>query len=850
MERAQRARARAGERLGSGRRLNHGADDPVGMAMARSLEAIQRSLGQAHRNALDGLSAAQVAEEGVDELSELVMEMRELAVQAADEGLGDSARALVAAEYAELLGEYGRLTQTTQFNTKPLLGLQASPDALALQIGVDGDVSSRLSGRAPDVSLRSVGWVNPESGAAIVSSRPLEALSVPEVPAEARLSLGAGPWTVTDHVTMTGLSRGPFIVEGEASIDLAPGPYAISDTVTLTSSRSGPFTIPPPTAFSGRPSGGFDIVPGENDTLRLRINGEEAAPLELGEGFKTAQEVAQRINQTYPGLAREEGGAVVVQAAGEVEEVTVVGGSALETLGLSAGQTSEATNALVFRTGRGEARVTLPEGTLSAEEVVAAINAAQPEAAIVHEGRVRLQATGAQEQITLKAGSANAILGFGTGTVFVKDTLRWQVNYGGFREVALTPGLLSAEEVRDQINAVDPGRASVVGGAVRLSVDTGAAQLKIGKGTANGVFGVTSGLQATGDSLIGLRVGDTTRRATLPSGTLSMEAIAAAYNGLFPGVASVVDGRLELSVSGAGATLGTGDHSFNQLLGLPNATTLQATNLLRLGVDGGPMRDIPLPGGAISASEVADAINAALPGTAEVHGGAVEVVRAGSGASVRVGAAPGNVVFGLQAGQEVSTPTQGLDLELTLNGEPLAVHFEPGEYSPQAIVDTINATQPGFATLLGDGRLRLATVSVGTFNTVTVGGGSANAALGLSAGLSAAGIDTDSLALTHLGDVSAARDALAKTEAALDDLSARAAELGAFMVRVEQASDGLLDRMRVEADTLRRVEDADVALEAAELARAELAEVASEGLLEAVQRLDRGFLELIALIEG
>ena len=81
------------ERLSSGLRINHASDDPTGMTIASRMSARIRGLGQATRNANDGISVAQTAEGALEEATNLVIRIRELAVQAANDTNTDDDRA-------------------------------------------------------------------------------------------------------------------------------------------------------------------------------------------------------------------------------------------------------------------------------------------------------------------------------------------------------------------------------------------------------------------------------------------------------------------------------------------------------------------------------------------------------------------------------------------------------------------------------------------------------------------------------------------------------------------------------------------------------------------------------------
>jgi flagellin len=125
------------ERLSSGYRINRAADDAAGLAISENLRAQLRGMKQANRNAQDGISMVQVAEGGLSEIGNMLIRMRELAVQAASDTVGDRERVFTDAEFQQLKNEIQRVSEVTQFNSTPLLnGLGG---LLEFQIGVHND---------------------------------------------------------------------------------------------------------------------------------------------------------------------------------------------------------------------------------------------------------------------------------------------------------------------------------------------------------------------------------------------------------------------------------------------------------------------------------------------------------------------------------------------------------------------------------------------------------------------------------------------------------------------------------------------------------------------------------------
>ncbi len=125
------------EKLSSGYRINKSADDAAGLAISEGLRGKIRGLNQAARNANDGVSLIQIAEGSLNEISNIVIRLRELTVQAASDTVGDSERSYLNKEYTELVDEVDRIVNTTEFNgTKLFKPEEAEMDKLVIQIGI------------------------------------------------------------------------------------------------------------------------------------------------------------------------------------------------------------------------------------------------------------------------------------------------------------------------------------------------------------------------------------------------------------------------------------------------------------------------------------------------------------------------------------------------------------------------------------------------------------------------------------------------------------------------------------------------------------------------------------------
>lgn len=134
-------------KLASGSRINKSADDAAGLSISENLRADIRSLNQAKRNAQDGISLVQTAEGGLTETSNMLIRLRELAVQAASDTIGAQERQFVDREFLALKDEIDRIANATEFNgTRLLIGntdvgeeLANAPNTFPLEVQVGKD---------------------------------------------------------------------------------------------------------------------------------------------------------------------------------------------------------------------------------------------------------------------------------------------------------------------------------------------------------------------------------------------------------------------------------------------------------------------------------------------------------------------------------------------------------------------------------------------------------------------------------------------------------------------------------------------------------------------------------------
>lgn len=152
LEKTKRAEAKTLEKLSSGSRINSASDDAAGLAISEKLKSQIVSSRQAVRNSNDGISMIQTAEGGMNEVSNILIRLRELSIQASSDTVGDDERKFSDLEAQQLTQEINRIASSTEFNGRKLLsgeGGQAD-----LQVGINNvEENDRITYKVEDADL-------------------------------------------------------------------------------------------------------------------------------------------------------------------------------------------------------------------------------------------------------------------------------------------------------------------------------------------------------------------------------------------------------------------------------------------------------------------------------------------------------------------------------------------------------------------------------------------------------------------------------------------------------------------------------------------------------------------------
>lgn len=189
LSKSQNALQTSLERLSSGLRINSAKDDAAGLQIANRLTSQINGLNVAVRNANDGISLAQTAEGALSESTNILQRMRELSIQAANGGNGESERKALNDEIVQLKSELDRIATSTRFGSKDLfsgsfaenvqvgaqanetisvkidsfrttdLGTQGSRDATSASLTAGNDVTSLTIATTPSAQIDGTGSI-------------------------------------------------------------------------------------------------------------------------------------------------------------------------------------------------------------------------------------------------------------------------------------------------------------------------------------------------------------------------------------------------------------------------------------------------------------------------------------------------------------------------------------------------------------------------------------------------------------------------------------------------------------------------------------------------------------------
>jgi len=151
LAKTSRALGRSFEKISSGKRIARASDDAAGLGVAENLRAASASASVAARNTNDGISVISIAEGATNEVGNILVRMRELAVQSASETLGGDERAYAQTEFAAMQTEIDRIANTTEFAGTQLTN--GSTTTLGVQVGINATSNDKISVAFGDLTV-------------------------------------------------------------------------------------------------------------------------------------------------------------------------------------------------------------------------------------------------------------------------------------------------------------------------------------------------------------------------------------------------------------------------------------------------------------------------------------------------------------------------------------------------------------------------------------------------------------------------------------------------------------------------------------------------------------------------
>ncbi|MEY4013581.1 MAG: hypothetical protein RLZZ290_445 [Pseudomonadota bacterium] len=280
------------ERLSTGSRINSAADDAAGLSISTRMEAQVRGLQMAVKNAYDAISVTETAEGAMEEVTNILQRMRELAVQSASDSNSDVDRGFLNDEVKQLSAEIDRISQTTQFNGMNVL--DGSFSQKVFQIGANSGQTMNLSigsMAAGVLGVASSEGVATQTSSTTVASGISEAnaMGAPATETVAKIRLNDEKWDTewnssTIAFTLTP-ENGSAVTIAATTVDLSS---ALSRAEFVSAVNSAIQTAHTDTSITGTTttSAGetLDITDSANfDKLRfdIRVDGGETVSIDL-----------------------------------------------------------------------------------------------------------------------------------------------------------------------------------------------------------------------------------------------------------------------------------------------------------------------------------------------------------------------------------------------------------------------------------------------------------------------------------------------------------------------------------------------------------------------------------------
>ena len=254
------------QRLSSGLRINSAKDDAAGLAISDRMTAQIRGLNQAARNANDGISLAQTAEGALQESTNILQRIRELAVQSANDTNSASDRSSLNDEVTQLKAELDRIAQTTAFNGKSVI--DGTMTDATFQVGANAGTNQTItfsidSARAADLGADAV-TTTASVAAATVTTGSISAVADTAGAAGNNITITVVQSSITTAAVVT-VSGNDITVTGDLSHTSNDTGTEIAALITAKTAAADLVTMSSTTAASA--AGALTFTGGADQTL-------------------------------------------------------------------------------------------------------------------------------------------------------------------------------------------------------------------------------------------------------------------------------------------------------------------------------------------------------------------------------------------------------------------------------------------------------------------------------------------------------------------------------------------------------------------------------------------------------
>jgi flagellin len=263
--------SRSFERLSSGLRINGAKDDAAGLSITTRFSAQIRGLNQAVRNSNDGISLAQTAEGALNETTNILQRIRELAVQSSNDTNNDSDRASLQAEVSQLKSELDRIAETTNFNGNKVLDGTFLAKNIQVGANVGETLSVSIDGAAGDNLARQARYTGNDFVAATAFTA-TDSITISQAGTGGGTFLQVRATVAADDSLSTSLASSSAISKAAAINDLSDstGVRAIVGETTLAGTSTaavGQITLDASSFFTLNDTkiAGFDVASNDAD---------------------------------------------------------------------------------------------------------------------------------------------------------------------------------------------------------------------------------------------------------------------------------------------------------------------------------------------------------------------------------------------------------------------------------------------------------------------------------------------------------------------------------------------------------------------------------------------------------